>query len=261
MAWMVAGCECEAKLSAVTSIGLYVGGRLEAWWMVLSAVMVMSGFIFIDVFLVSDRLKLWTHQTTKMTCRRTAAFSSKRRGSFVTHRLVEEESETWRTATMVDGVGRSGEDNLAQCEDGEYDSVMTGTWVLIEGLQLDKYKILEGFSDISDTGKDTKDAKEDETDELDEEDDEDDMDVDLEEPEPKAKPKARSGDFVVKPKNDPRMAAIPLYARDGQVKRQVARPKPFAEMQTTLTNNLTQNVRITDRVNKAWGYNVGAGPL
>ncbi|SJL00932.1 uncharacterized protein ARMOST_04247 [Armillaria ostoyae] len=56
---------------------------------------------------------------------------------------IEEESETWRTAAMVDGVGRSGEDNLAQCEDGEYDSVMTETRVLIEGLQLDKYKILE----------------------------------------------------------------------------------------------------------------------
>ncbi|PBK78696.1 hypothetical protein ARMSODRAFT_968764 [Armillaria solidipes] len=51
---------------------------------------------------------------------------------------VEEESETWRTAAMVDGVGRSGEDNLAQCEDG--------TRVLIEGLQLDKYKILKGLS-------------------------------------------------------------------------------------------------------------------
>ncbi|SJL12120.1 uncharacterized protein ARMOST_15541 [Armillaria ostoyae] len=75
---------------------------------------------------------------------------------------IEEESETWRTAAMVDGVGRSGEDSklaefiiddftvsnsfiqdLAQCKDGEYDSVMTGTRVLIKGLQLDKYKILE----------------------------------------------------------------------------------------------------------------------
>ncbi|KAK0439584.1 hypothetical protein EV421DRAFT_2010452 [Armillaria borealis] len=145
---------------------------------------------------------------------------------------------------------------------------------------------LEDASSGSDfaPGKDAKDAKEDEIDELDEEDDEDDMDVDLEEPEPvkpKTKPKARSGDFVVKPKNAPRAAggsrrqmyvlptpsvnhrhrAVPLYARDGQVERLVAHPKPFAETQTTLTNNFTQNVRITDRVNKAWGYNVGAGPL
>ncbi|KAK0431235.1 hypothetical protein EV421DRAFT_1912047 [Armillaria borealis] len=61
MAWMVAvmaGCECEAMLSAVTSIGLYVGGRLEAQWTVLSAAMMVSGFIFIDAFLVSDGLQL-----------------------------------------------------------------------------------------------------------------------------------------------------------------------------------------------------------
>ena len=28
-----------------------------------------------------------------------------------------------------------------------------------------------------------------------------------------------------------------------------------------MTNNFTQNSQVTDRVNKAWGFNVGWGPL
>jgi transcription factor C subunit 6 len=28
-----------------------------------------------------------------------------------------------------------------------------------------------------------------------------------------------------------------------------------------MTNNFTHNVKVTDRVNKSWGYNVGWGPL
>lgn len=28
-----------------------------------------------------------------------------------------------------------------------------------------------------------------------------------------------------------------------------------------VTNNFTQSSQVTDRTNKAWGYNVGSGPL
>ncbi|KAK0496724.1 hypothetical protein EDD18DRAFT_1309270 [Armillaria luteobubalina] len=165
-------------------------------------------------------------------------------------------------------------------------SALAGFEIADDGVGVPSIANLDDASSGSDfaPGKDTKDTKEDETDELDEDDDEDDMNIETEVPEPakpKNKPKARSGDFVVKPKNAPRAVggsrrqmyvlpapsvnhrhrAVPLYARDGQVERLVAPPKLFAETQTTLTNNFTHNVRIADRVNKAWGYNVGAGPL
>ncbi|KAK0441039.1 hypothetical protein EV421DRAFT_1736947 [Armillaria borealis] len=61
--------------------------------------------------------------------------ASKQRGSFVTRHLVEEESETCGGWCWAQRRGHFTQD-LAQCENG--------TRVLIDGLQLDKYKILEG---------------------------------------------------------------------------------------------------------------------
>ncbi|KAJ3501273.1 hypothetical protein NMY22_g18982 [Coprinellus aureogranulatus] len=58
-----------------------------------------------------------------------------------------------------------------------------------------------------------------------------------------------------------RHRAAPLFARPGSVERVTATPHLFEATQTTLTNSYTHNARITDRVNKSWGYNVGPGPL
>ncbi|KAK0196439.1 hypothetical protein F5146DRAFT_1217516 [Armillaria mellea] len=53
---------------------------------------------------------------------------------------------------------------------------------------------------------------------------------------------------------------LPSRPAGREERRMSSRSKPFAEALTTLTNNFTQNARITDRA-KAWRYNVGAGPL
>jgi len=58
-----------------------------------------------------------------------------------------------------------------------------------------------------------------------------------------------------------RHRATPLFSRPGLVERLVSRPELFGPVKTTLTNSFTHNSQITDRVNKAWGYNVGSGPL
>ncbi|TEB18204.1 hypothetical protein FA13DRAFT_1804002 [Coprinellus micaceus] len=58
-----------------------------------------------------------------------------------------------------------------------------------------------------------------------------------------------------------RHRATPLFARPGLVERVTARPSLFDTTQTALTNAFTHSARITDRVNKSWGYNVGPGPL
>lgn len=58
-----------------------------------------------------------------------------------------------------------------------------------------------------------------------------------------------------------RHRAAPLFERPGSVERITSRPSLFAPTQTALTNAFTHSARITDRVNKSWGYNVGPGPL
>ncbi|PPQ65649.1 hypothetical protein CVT24_011803 [Panaeolus cyanescens] len=58
-----------------------------------------------------------------------------------------------------------------------------------------------------------------------------------------------------------RHRAVPLYSRSGQAERLTSKPALFASSSQTLTNGFTHNSKITDRVNKAWGYNIGAGPL
>lgn len=58
-----------------------------------------------------------------------------------------------------------------------------------------------------------------------------------------------------------RHRAVPLYSRAGRVERLVSKPALFKPYETTMTNNFTENPKITDRMNKSWGHNVGCGPI
>lgn len=58
-----------------------------------------------------------------------------------------------------------------------------------------------------------------------------------------------------------RHRAVPLFFRSGRVERLQSPPKLFKDPELTFTNNFTSNPLIQERVNKAWGYNVGSGPL
>ncbi|KAJ6557279.1 hypothetical protein DFH09DRAFT_1163602 [Mycena vulgaris] len=58
-----------------------------------------------------------------------------------------------------------------------------------------------------------------------------------------------------------RHRAVPLYSRKGSVERLCAKPALFGPPVTAPTNNFTHSTAVTNRVNKGWGFNVGAGPL
>ncbi|KAJ7075875.1 hypothetical protein B0H15DRAFT_865619 [Mycena belliarum] len=58
-----------------------------------------------------------------------------------------------------------------------------------------------------------------------------------------------------------RHRAVPLYSREGRVERLTAKPVLFGPTVTAPTNNFTHSPAVTNRVNKGWGFNVGAGPL
>jgi len=58
-----------------------------------------------------------------------------------------------------------------------------------------------------------------------------------------------------------RHRAVALFLRSGRVERLESSPPFFGPAKVVLTNNFTHNASITDRLNKAWGYNVGSGPL
>ncbi|KAJ7459664.1 hypothetical protein FB451DRAFT_1045765 [Mycena latifolia] len=58
-----------------------------------------------------------------------------------------------------------------------------------------------------------------------------------------------------------RHRAVPLYSREGRVERLAAKPILFGPAVTAPTNNFTHSTGVTNRVNKGWGFNVGAGPL
>jgi len=58
-----------------------------------------------------------------------------------------------------------------------------------------------------------------------------------------------------------RHRAVPLYSPTGRVERLTAAPTLFGPPSLTLTSGCTENVKVSDRVNKAWGFNVGPGPL
>ncbi|KAJ7600867.1 WD40-repeat-containing domain protein [Mycena floridula] len=63
------------------------------------------------------------------------------------------------------------------------------------------------------------------------------------------------------PKFHHRHKAIPLWMRSGHVERLTSRPVLFEEPELASTVNYTHSLAITDRVSKAWGYNVGPGPI
>ncbi|KAH7924733.1 hypothetical protein BV22DRAFT_1195685 [Leucogyrophana mollusca] len=58
-----------------------------------------------------------------------------------------------------------------------------------------------------------------------------------------------------------RHRAVPFYFREAKVERLEAPPVICSPVQTVPTNSITSEQALTDRVSKAWGYNVGAGPI
>ncbi|KAI0050874.1 hypothetical protein FA95DRAFT_1587504 [Auriscalpium vulgare] len=58
-----------------------------------------------------------------------------------------------------------------------------------------------------------------------------------------------------------RHKAIPIFRRDAPVERLVRPPVLFGANDIASTNSYTSDAVVTDRLNKAWGYNVGPGPL
>ena len=58
-----------------------------------------------------------------------------------------------------------------------------------------------------------------------------------------------------------RHRAVPLYSREGRTERLTLRPSLFEPPSLTLTTSFTERPKVSERVNKAWGYNVGYGPL
>lgn len=99
----------------------------------------------------------------------------------------------------------------------------------------------------------------------------------MSQPKIKLKPHERSGSVAkvtVGPKGSKRQMyvlptpsvhhrhrAVPLYSREGRVERLVSPPSLFTRPAVVLTNGFTENSKVSDRVNKSWGYNVGSGPL
>ena len=58
-----------------------------------------------------------------------------------------------------------------------------------------------------------------------------------------------------------RHRAVPLFADTTRVERLASPPKLFEPNHVVWTNNFTSSAKGTDRIQKAWGYNVAAGPL
>ncbi|KAF9218317.1 hypothetical protein BS17DRAFT_791722 [Gyrodon lividus] len=58
-----------------------------------------------------------------------------------------------------------------------------------------------------------------------------------------------------------RHRAKPVFLRKEMVERLDKPPSLFEKPQIALTNSMTTDQSLTDRISKAWGYNVGAGPV
>ena len=81
-------------------------------------------------------------------------------------------------------------------------------------------------------------------------------------------PKAKSmPGLSSKPKNyvlpsvHHRHRAVPLFDRPGPVERLLQRPAPFGTLRISSTNSWSVNPIVLERISKAWGFNVGPGPL
>ncbi|KAF8632767.1 hypothetical protein AX15_001702 [Amanita polypyramis BW_CC] len=58
-----------------------------------------------------------------------------------------------------------------------------------------------------------------------------------------------------------RHRAVPLFTDTTRVERLTSPPTLSGSNTVSWTNNFTSSPRVTDRVQKAWGYNVGDGPI
>ena len=55
--------------------------------------------------------------------------------------------------------------------------------------------------------------------------------------------------------------AVPIFFPSGRAERLEARPALFSPPRITSTNCFTDSATVQDRIAKAWGFNVGSGPL
>ncbi|KAI0063453.1 hypothetical protein BV25DRAFT_1915354 [Artomyces pyxidatus] len=76
-----------------------------------------------------------------------------------------------------------------------------------------------------------------------------------------SRPSNRQNHSLPLPSLHHRHKAIPIFRRVGRVERLLRPPVLFGENDTVPTNSFTSDQVVTDRMNKAWGYNVGAGPI
>ena len=58
-----------------------------------------------------------------------------------------------------------------------------------------------------------------------------------------------------------RHRAVPLYSHKGRTERLTMRPSLFESSGLTLTTSFAERPMVSERVSKAWGFNVGHGPL
>ncbi|KAF8630441.1 hypothetical protein AX17_005418 [Amanita inopinata Kibby_2008] len=76
-----------------------------------------------------------------------------------------------------------------------------------------------------------------------------------------ARPSRRQQYSLPTPSVHHRHRAVPLFIETSRVERLATRPKLFEPTPLVWTNSFTHNPRVTDRIQKAWGYNVGDGPI
>ncbi|KZT71332.1 hypothetical protein DAEQUDRAFT_707212 [Daedalea quercina L-15889] len=58
-----------------------------------------------------------------------------------------------------------------------------------------------------------------------------------------------------------RHRSVPLFDRPGPVERLLQRPAPFSPPRISSTNSWSVSPIVLERISKAWGFNVGPGPL
>lgn len=76
-----------------------------------------------------------------------------------------------------------------------------------------------------------------------------------------ARPTNRQTHALPLPSMHHRHRSVPIYHRADRVERLATRPRPFDCVEVVPTSSGTGDQEVLDRATKAWGYNVGAGPL